>query len=467
MKKEEGSKKKISRDKINCINKIINTWLDYQQFIKRIPCLSIGIIHKDKIIFSKGYGYSDLEQKKKATDKTLYRIASISKIFTAISIMQLVEKEKINLDDDVLKYIPWLKSKNKITVRQLLTHSSGIDRDGNTSHWTDNKFPDLEKIKKHVSQGAVIYPPIEKFKYSNLGYALLGVIIEKVSRTKYDKYVKTNILDKLKLKETYSDINKEAESNLATGYGRAIPEVERDKFNNTSTKGMISAAGFISNTIDLCKFMHAQFLSNDLLLNKDTKKEMQRIQWVEESENKNITRGIGYEIWKNDGTTLRGHGGGFPGFITQIGFDRDREVGVVVLTNSLGNSASELVNGVFHIIDFILKNYEEFKQPKSKNKNLRKYEGRFYEKWGDLEVVEINGSLNLFYPNDDKPLKEICKLKHKNKDTFILEKCDNFDYLGEDVTFKFDNVNKLIEMKVGQVIYTPFKDFIQKARKNN
>ena len=455
---------KVSQKKIDCIVKIVDTWLDYQQFMKKIPGLSIGIIYRDKIILSKGYGYSNIEQKQIATDKTLYRIASISKLFTAISIMQLVEKEKIHLDDEVSKYVSWLKGQNKITIRQLLTHSSGINRDGNTPHWINDDFPEIEKIKKHVSEGAITYSPIEKFKYSNLGYTLLGKVIEEVSGTSYKDYVEKNIINKIGLKDTYADIEKKAEEKLATGYGRDMPGFEREKFKNPSTKSMASATGFVSNVNDLCKFMSAQFLTNDLLLKKDTKKEMQRIQWIEETGNETITWGIGYKIWKLEGITLRGHGGGFPGFITQIAFDREKEIGVAVLTNSLGNNSLDLANGVFHIIYYILKNFDDFKKMKVKDIDLKKYEGRFYERWCDIEIVEINESLNLFYPSNNRPLKEIYKLKPKKDNVFTIETGGNFDYIGEEVIFEFDDSKNLTKIKIGPNTLTPFKNLFEKAK---
>ena len=452
----------IDKEKIDCINKIVDTWLDYQQFMRRIPGISIGIIHKDKIIFSKGYGYSNVKKKKKITEKTLYRIASISKIFTAISIMQLVEKEKIYLDDSVTKYLPWLKSEEKITVRQLLTHSSGINRDGSTSHWVNDDFPEIEKIKRHVEEGAISYSPIEKFKYSNLGYTLLGSVIEQVSGFSYAEYVKRNIIEKIGLEKTYVDINEIAEKELATGYGRDIPNLKREEFKNPSTRSMASAAGFVSNSIDLCKFISAQFLGNKLLLSKDTKKEMQRTHWIEENDNQTINWGMGYEIWKNDDVKLRGHGGGFPGFITRIAFDREKEIGVALLTNSLGGRSLDLTNGVFHIINYVLKNWNEFESIEDKNMDLSKYEGRYSERGDDVEIVEINGSLNFFYPKNIKPLKEIYKLKHKKENTFTIETGGNFDYIGENVTFHFNESNKLDRVNIGPNPLIPFKDYIDK-----
>jgi len=454
----------IEQKKIDCIIKIIDYWLDYQQLIRRIPGLSVGIIHKDKIIFKKGYGNSNLESNTKTTNETLYRIASISKLFTAISIMQLVETEKIHLDDNITKYLPWLKSKNKITLRQLLTHSSGINRDGDTPHWINDNFPEIEKIKKHVSEGAITYEPIERFKYSNLGYTLLGKVIEEVTGTTYKDYVKKNILQKIGLKDTFVDIEDNVEEKLATGYGRDMPGFKRDKFKNPSTKSMASATGFVSNVNDLCKFMSAQFLTNDLLLKKETKKEMQRIQWIEETGNETITWGIGYEIWKLDDVTLRGHGGVFPGFITQIAFDREKEFGVAILTNSLGSDSFGLANGVFHVIHYILKNFDEFKKNSLKGFDFKKYEGRFYERWCDIEIVEINNSLNFFYPSNNRPLKEIYKLKRKKDNIFVVQTGGNFDYIGEDVLFEFDSSDNLTKVKIGPNTLTPFEDFINKKK---
>ncbi|MBS3098810.1 beta-lactamase family protein [Candidatus Pacearchaeota archaeon] len=463
---KEKPKDKISQEKIDCILKIVDRWLDYQQFIKRIPGLSIGIVHKDKIILNKGYGFSNIQNNEKTTDKTLYRIASISKLFTSISIMQLVESEKINLDDDVSKYLKWAKSKNKITLRQLLTHSSGINRDGDTPHWINDNFPEIEKIIKHVSEGAVTYSPIEKFKYSNLGYTILGKVIEQVSGMTYKDYVKKNIIQTIRLENTYIDIENEAENKLATGYGRDMPGFERDKFNNPSTKSMAPAIGFVSNVNDLCKFMSAQFLTNNLLLRNETKKEMQRIQWIEETDNETITWGLGYEMWKLDNITLRGHGGGFPGFITQIAFDREKEFGVTVLTNALGSNAHDLTNGVFHIIHYILKNFDDFKKMKVNNINLKEYEGRFYERWSDIEVVEINKSLNFFYPSNNRPLKEIYKLKPKKDNIFTVETGNNFDYIGEEAIFEFGEDNKLSKIKIGPNTLTPFNDFVKNQKRS-
>jgi D-alanyl-D-alanine carboxypeptidase len=452
----------ISFAKLSCIRKILDRWLDYKVLMDRIPGMSVGVICKDSDIFLNAYGFSDKEERRMADGETLYRIASISKLFTSIAIMQLVEQEKVALDSKVSKYLGWFKnrdgSKSNITIRQLLTHSSGISRDGNTPFWEDDKFPEVKYLKKHISEGAITYPTIERFKYSNFGYAILGQIISKVSRMSYEKYVNKNIIRKVGMKDTYVDITPQAARKLAVGYGRELPGLAQERFlGQHSTEALAPATGFISNVPDLCKFMRAQFLSNDTLLSRDTKKEMQRTQWILEDEE--IRWGLGYEISRIEGNRVVGHSGGFPGYSTLLEFDPQKEIGVVVLVNAIDVSTYSLVEGIYHIVTYILENYHRFKG--KEEINLKKYEGRYYSRFGDVEIVEINGSLNLFTPGRGKPLKDISQLAYKNG-KFVMETGGNFDYIGEEVKFNFDSEGKVLSMSMGGSLMIPFDRVVRR-----
>src|SRR3989344_5811399 len=174
--------------------KILERWLDYQRYQERWPGISIGIVLKDKTIFKKGYGFANIEHKTKATDLTCYRIASISKIFTGIAIMQLIEQSKLNLSDKVVKYLPWFTSENEpklknISVKSLLNHTANITRDGTTLHWDNDKFPNVEELKREISKGITVILDNNKWKYSNFGYSILGSIIEKVSGMTYEEFI--------------------------------------------------------------------------------------------------------------------------------------------------------------------------------------------------------------------------------------------------------------------------------------
>ena len=284
--------------------KIVDKWVAYKRFFKRVPGIAVGIVFKDDLVFSNGYGYKDLRAKRQTTDKTCFRIASISKTFTATAIMQLVEKEKLHLDDKVQKYLHWFKSSkgkelDKVTIRQLLSHSSGVNRDGDTPHWEDDNFPDLENIKKQVKVGISIYSPIEKFKYSNLGFAILGEIVRVVSGKSYESYVTDQIIVPLQMTSTHPDMVGGTKDELATGYSMDIPGKEREDFPFPNTKAMASATGFISNVVDLCKYLSAHFTKSNQLLGDEGKREMQRVHWMRKDKDEHY--GLGFEIWKNEG----------------------------------------------------------------------------------------------------------------------------------------------------------------------
>ncbi len=129
---------------------LIDKWLDYQTYFKEIPGVSVGIFVEDEIIFRKEYGYANIKDKIKLTDQHLFRIASHSKLFSATAIMRLYHEDKLSIDDKVSKYLPWFtsdKDKNmgQVRIRHLLTHSSGMSRDGNTAIGIHTNFQELKR----------------------------------------------------------------------------------------------------------------------------------------------------------------------------------------------------------------------------------------------------------------------------------------------------------------------------------
>ncbi|MEK7550815.1 MAG: serine hydrolase domain-containing protein [Patescibacteria group bacterium] len=431
--------------------KIVDKWVEYKRFFKRVPGIAVGIVFKDSLVFSNGYGYEDLKTKKKLTDKTCFRIASISKTFTATVMMQLAEQEKLQLDDKVRRYLPWFKSTkdkelDKITIKQLLSHSSGVNRDGDTSHWEDDNFPNLESIKKQVQEGVSIYAPIEKFKYSNLGFAILGEVIKAVSGKSYENCVTKQIIAPLQMTNTYPDLVDEAKNNLSTGYSMDIPGQDREVFPFTNTQAMASATGFISNVVDLCKYLSAHFAKSNKLLSDGGKREIQRVHWMRKDKDEHY--GLGFMIWKNEKMQLVGHGGGFQGYITRIAMDTEEKIGVVALTNAIDGPALTIANGIFQVIRYFKDNQDSFKTGK-KRENFSKYEGLFAGRWGHLQIVEVNGHIFGFAPSEDKPMEYTYKLEYLEKDEFKILETDEFDYIGEKIKFTFDKDKRLAGLVLG------------------
>jgi len=428
---------------IKYATKILDAWLPLKIQYDRIPGLAVGIVHNGKLAYQKGFGFADVESKIAISPKTNFRIASISKTFTAVAIMQLVEQEKINLDDKIEKYLPWFKAQTKdsdssnITIRQVLSHTGGVFRDGNTPHWENDKFPDLAGLKKSISNKSVVFENLTKFKYSNFGFALLGEVIKKASGLDYDDYVIKHIIKKLGMERTASDFKKEQEKWLAKGYSRPIPNKEREAFLHSQTKVYAPAIGFLSNVSDLAKYLATMSLKRkgtNALLDKESKKEMVREYWATGEENESY--GLGFDIYKIEKRKIVGHGGGFAGFITQISLDVENDIGVITLTNTNDSSCGSINTGIFESIYKFVDEKSKYSEGK-KISSQEKFEGAYRSRWGDTIIVGIDTNLVAFDPKANSPVKNGTLLKPKAKNKFLMEPKSNFDSPGEFTTFVF------------------------------
>jgi D-alanyl-D-alanine carboxypeptidase len=426
---------------------IASNWLDYISYIKRIPCVSFGIIQGESLVYTKDFGYMNIEKKSVPSNNTAYRIASISKLFTTIAILQLVEKEKLCLDDRVSKHLNWFssdrdKNLSDITIRHLLFHCSGLTREADSNYWINDKFPDAAQIKTYISKKSTVYASLENWKYSNLGFGILGLIIEKISGKKYTDYVTENIIKKLHMTHTEPDLTNNAINYLATGYSMDIPNQARKPFNHVKTKNLAPATGFLSTVEDLSKFLVALFNDNNILSSL-SKKEMRRIQWEKDQ---TIKWGLGVQITKLKDTTIYGHSGGFQGYITSIGYSPDKKLGIIVLTNCIDGQAQLLMNSLFNMIITVMNNYDSYKS--DKKINLDKYTGRFGSRWGNFDIRKINGKLIMFSSNYLDPFYGVDVLEYKKDNTFIIKTGDGFGNMGEDVHFLFTG-NKVKKVIVG------------------
>ena len=168
--------------------KVFECWIESKIAYEDWPGLSIGIVYDQELIWSKGFGYANMEKKIPSTVYTKYLLASNTKQFTAIAIMQLRDAGKIDLNDPVEKYLPWINEIKqpfnnvpKITIRNLLTHTSGLPMDGLYLYCDDCILPALNELIEKLKYQTAAYPPETRWKYSNLEFAMLGEIVSKVS----------------------------------------------------------------------------------------------------------------------------------------------------------------------------------------------------------------------------------------------------------------------------------------------
>ena len=159
---------------------LLDLWIKEQMAYRQLPSLTIGIVYDQELIWAQGYGYADLERQAPATPRTLYRIASITKTFTATAIMQLRDAGRLRLDDPVVDYLPWFQLRNPfdqapvVTIRHLLTHTAGLPREAAFPYWTDHNFPTREQIREALPSQPMIYPPRLHLQVLQPGHGAAG-----------------------------------------------------------------------------------------------------------------------------------------------------------------------------------------------------------------------------------------------------------------------------------------------------
>jgi len=233
--------------------KTFEAFVKTQMEADRMTGLSVAFM-KDDLVWAKGYGFADLENQVPATEKSAYRLASVTKPMTATAIMQLVEKGKIDLDAEVQTYVPYFPKKPwPITVRQLLGHLGGISHYQNYD--LEGHFKDHKNTKAAIAvfeNFDLIAEPGTKYNYSSYGYNLLGAVIEGASGQSYSEYMRQNVWAPLAMTDTRMDDPLELISNRVRGYQLVDGKIKNSEFVDISSR--FAAGGTRSTVIDLLKF---------------------------------------------------------------------------------------------------------------------------------------------------------------------------------------------------------------------
>jgi CubicO group peptidase (beta-lactamase class C family) len=340
---------------------IVDAWIESKQLFERIPGISVGIVHDQDLIWAGNYGHANLATKRPTDSDTLYSICSISKLFTAIGIMQLRDNDQLELRDSVSDHLDWFEidqshaQSGPITIEGLLTHASGLPRESDFAYWTDPDFPfpTRSQMIERLKSQSTLYPAQKYFQYSNLAWSLAGEIIRERSGQDYDTYIRDKILNPLQLDETYTFFPEDLYGeSLAIGYHGLQRDLKRDPVNPFFTRGITAAAGFTSSVNDLAKFASWQFrlLENggNEVLAANTLREMQRVHWVDPDWE--LTWGLGFNVRRDAEKTLVSHGGGCPGYITSFTMVPSEKTAAIVLTNAGDGPAGNIAVNILNII---------------------------------------------------------------------------------------------------------------------
>lgn len=309
-------------------------------------CGAVLASKNGEILLSHGYGQANLEFKVNNTPKTKFRIGSITKTFTAVSILQLVQTGLLNLDDPISRYYPNQKDGDQITIRHLLNHTSGIPNytdDPRMLEWSVQPSPP-DKLIERFSQNELEFVPGDKYLYSNSGYVLLGSLLEQISGQSYELYLKDNIFEPLGMKNSGVDVPSYILDSRAAGYHL---NEEGTLFNSPYfDPSNAYAAGAIFSTVE---DMHIwdQALYTEQLLKKPFIEQM----FTPYKGEHDYSYGYGWIIQDTPYGKLVAHSGGIPGFSSILLRFIDTGVCVVALSNIL-QDVSEIGK---HIAEIILK----------------------------------------------------------------------------------------------------------------
>ncbi|AWI05481.1 serine hydrolase domain-containing protein [Clostridium drakei] len=393
-----------------------------------VPGAVFTVVKDNKVIFEKGYGYSDLDKKTSVDPKTtVFRLASISKLFTATAVMQLKQKGKINLKEDVNKYLKNFKIESKyskpVTLENLLTHTAGFDEKFVGESQTESYLKEKSLKDNLVSHSRpLIREPGIVPQYSNYGMAVAGYAVESVSGVPFAKYMKNNLLKPLHMNNTSFIFDKKTLANLSQGY-----DYKNGIYKKVPLYGQtfLPSAGLKSTADDMAKFMIAHLnngtYENSTILNKDSISDMHKNHFPTDMS----IPCMGYGFSENyiNGVKVLMHGGSEYGFHSMLYLIPGSNLGFFISTNGQEGGA---------VCDIASQHFMNRYYPKSKSQlttnteaefeksNFKKFEGTYM--LTRCSKKDIGKLMMLLYPCAKiKSTKDALIVKYNNIESTYKE----------------------------------------------
>jgi CubicO group peptidase (beta-lactamase class C family) len=304
-------------------------WLRTLQAERRLPSVSAAVFVRGEPVWQLAVGLADVESGREATPDTQYRVASITKTFTAAAVMQLRDAGAVDLGAPAAEYVPELADR-RMTVKDLLSHASGLQREEPGAEWEPIAFLSHAELFARMGEAERVLEPRDEFHYSNLGYMLLGEIVARTSGQAYTTYVEERLFAPVGLDATTWDPLPTA----AVGY-HMEPWTDAVHVEAVPDLGEGRASGQLwSTTPDLARW--AGFLRDPDpdVLRPETAAEMCRLQTIADHSSWKRGWGLGICLWRDGDRLFAGHSGGMNGFLSNVAFELRGWTGAVLLTNA-------------------------------------------------------------------------------------------------------------------------------------
>jgi len=476
----------------NLINTTFKTWED-------VPALGVAIVKDNEIIYEKGFGLLEVNKKQQTNENTNFAIASNTKAFTSAALAILVDEGKITWDDKVRDHIPYFELydpyvSNNITIRDLLCHRSGLKTFSGDLIWygSDHSREEVIRRAKYLEP---TYGFREKFGYSNIQYLVAGQIIEAVTDTTWDDFLKYRFFEPLGMKRTNTSINDNAKlqnvaacHSIVNGKPVAIPYINWD---NIGPAGSIN-----SNVNDISQWLILQLnkgkykdkrIYSEQVANEmwkaHTPKDVRSVTTNKLSDTHMKAYGLGWELYDYKGYLIVTHNGGYDGMISQTVLIPELNYGFVVLTNSLSIMYIAVVE---EILDYLTtgelsqKSSDYYIRVRNYISEVDRIEKQEWEKsrvesttishklddYIGIYISDVYGKVEVSKTKDDQLYLKMVhtkdyqgELKHWHYNTFIVRFDKAISLPEGTVNFISDKYGKIIELQMD--IPNPDFDFTE------
>jgi len=436
-------------------------WIRFQAAWLDTVGVQAAMRYRGRLVLDSSFGVADVESATPLTGDHLFRIASHSKTFTATLIAQLFEREQLRLDDTVGEWIPELATSDlaKVTVRELLGHQGGVIRDGYAAdYWQRARaFPDRDALIDICQNGGATYEPNQYFKYSNIGYGLLGIIIEQASGQTYAECGESHIAAILELRRTGAEFEPDRADEFASGHtGRLVAGDTRRRIPHVETGALASATGWYSTARELTAYFAAHRPGDERLMSDTSKRLLTRSESQVPVGRTTFRYALGFEMRTIDEVDLLGHSGGYPGHITRSWLDVEADLAVSVFTNAIDGPADGLATGAIGIVRLALKHHEAITPTSADVAGLV---GRYANLWGVIDIVRLGGALFLLNAREPDPVAFAQRIIDDGRGGLQFEPEAGFGSVGESIGVE-RAPNGTVEVVVaGAMSFVPFDDY--------